>query len=78
MLRIWDTVLYEGNKVLFRFGLAFFKSCEDQLLQIHDYIYIFNFLRSMPSLMSDVPRLTQVMWSKYIGSTLFAGPFDAQ
>ncbi|XP_072014560.1 TBC1 domain family member 2B-like [Amphiura filiformis] len=64
MLRIWDTVLYEGNKVLFRFGLAFFKSCEDQLLQLKDYIEIFNFLRRMPPMMSDIHRLAQIAFNE--------------
>ncbi len=60
MVRIWDTFLYEGNKVLFRFALAFFKLCESQLLKLHDYIQIFNFLRKMPSRMKDVQRLSQI------------------
>ncbi|XP_033638800.1 TBC1 domain family member 2B-like [Asterias rubens] len=60
MVRIWDTFLYEGNKVLFRFALAFFKMSESQLLKLNDYIQIFNFLRKMPSRMKDVQRLSQI------------------
>ena len=67
MVRIWDTFLYEGNKVLFRFALAFFKMSESQLLKLHDYIQIFNFLRKMPSRMKDVQRLSQV---SHLGSWL--------
>ncbi|XP_071955359.1 TBC1 domain family member 2B-like [Antedon mediterranea] len=60
MLRVWDTFLFEGNKVLFRFGLAFFKYHEDKLLQMTGYIEIFNFLRQMPSTMKDIKSLSQI------------------
>ncbi|XP_038053263.1 TBC1 domain family member 2B-like [Patiria miniata] len=60
MVRIWDTLLYEGNKVLFRFALAFLKSCEAELLALHDYILIFNFLRKMACKMTDVHRLSEI------------------
>ncbi|XP_022094216.1 TBC1 domain family member 2B-like [Acanthaster planci] len=64
MLRIWGTLLYEGNKVLFRFALAFFKMSEAQLLVLHDYIHIFNYLRKMTSKMTDISRLTQIAFDE--------------
>ncbi|XP_033124012.1 TBC1 domain family member 2B-like isoform X2 [Anneissia japonica] len=60
MLRVWDTFLFEGNKVLFRFALAFFKYHEEKLLQMTGYIDIFNFLRQMPSTMTDIKSLSQI------------------
>ncbi|XP_078484325.1 TBC1 domain family member 2B-like [Ciona intestinalis] len=60
MLHVWDVLLYEGSKVLFRFGLAFFKSVEEEILQLNDYIAIFNFLRVMSHRMHDVRSLTQI------------------
>ena len=60
MLRIWDTFLYEGSKVLFRFAIAIFKYYEEQLLVMNNSIKIFNCLRSMCQDASDVDRLVQV------------------
>ena len=62
MLRIWDTFLSEGNKVLFRYALAAFKCFEEDLLKQNDYLKIFAFLRRMPEMLVDVQRLTQVCW----------------
>ena len=60
MLRIWDTFLYEGSKVLFRFAIAIFKYNEDDLLSIENSIGIFNRLRSMCQDATDVNRLAHV------------------
>ncbi len=60
MLRIWDTFLYEGSKVLFRFAIAIFKYNEDNLLDIENSIGIFNHLRAMCQDATDVNRLTDV------------------
>uniref|UniRef100_H2YR54 Rab-GAP TBC domain-containing protein n=1 Tax=Ciona savignyi TaxID=51511 RepID=H2YR54_CIOSA len=60
MLHVWDVLLSEGSKVLFRFGLAFFKSVEEEILQLPDYISIFNYLRVMSHRMHDVRLLTQI------------------
>ncbi len=60
MLRIWDTFLYEGSKVLFRFAIAIFKYNEDNLLDIENSIGIFNHLRAMCQDATDVNKLTHV------------------
>ncbi|XP_006821071.1 TBC1 domain family member 2B-like, partial [Saccoglossus kowalevskii] len=59
MLRVWDSFLYEGNKVLFRFALAFFKQCEEEILQLTDYLSLFKHLRHMSMKMTDVQKITQ-------------------
>jgi len=59
-LRVWDTFLFEGNKVLFRFALAVFKSSEEQLLKCQDHMSIFNFLRQMPEKVTDANTLSQI------------------
>ncbi|KAM7425929.1 TBC1 domain member 2A, partial [Porites harrisoni] len=59
-LRVWDTFLFEGNKVLFRFALAVFKSTEEELLNCKDHMGIFNFLRQMPEKITDANTLSQI------------------
>ncbi|GIY41206.1 TBC1 domain family member 2B [Caerostris darwini] len=57
-LRIWDVFLYEGSKVLFRYALAFFKSCENEILQIKDYLALNKYLRSIAEQCTDIKKLT--------------------
>lgn len=45
-LRLWDSFLYEGDKVLFRVALALLKMHEEQLLRLNNSVTINNFLRS--------------------------------
>nr|XP_053655434.1 TBC1 domain family member 2B-like isoform X1 [Cherax quadricarinatus] len=59
-LTIWDSFLYEGSKVLFRYALAIFKLCEEGVLERCDYMDIFNYLRSVPEPITDIPRLQEV------------------
>lgn len=60
MLRIWDTFLYEGSKVLFRFAIAIFKYNEEAILATENSIGIFNKLRTMCQDATNVTRLVQV------------------
>lgn len=60
MLRIWDTFLYEGSKVLFRFAIAIFKYNEEALLSKDNSIAIFNHLRTMCQEATDVNKLVEV------------------
>ncbi|XP_078382204.1 TBC1 domain family member 2B-like [Oculina patagonica] len=70
-LRVWDTFLFEGNKVLFRFALAVFKSSEEQLLKCEDHMSIFNFLRQMQEKITDANSLSQIAFQ-------FLNPFPMQ
>ncbi|XP_069758972.1 TBC1 domain family member 2B isoform X3 [Narcine bancroftii] len=45
MFRIWDSFLYEGPKVIFRYALALLKFKEDEFLKLQDYMSIFKYLR---------------------------------
>ncbi|XP_064087221.1 TBC1 domain family member 2B-like isoform X1 [Macrobrachium nipponense] len=58
-LTIWDSFLYEGSKVLFRYALAILKLCEEGVLERCDYMEIFSFLRSVPEPITDIPRLQE-------------------
>lgn len=59
-LRVWDTFLFEGNKILFRFALAVFKNSEELLLKCTDHMSAFNFLRQMPEKITDSNSLCQI------------------
>lgn len=66
MVRIWDTFLYEGSKVLFRYAVAIFLYNQEDLLAERNSIAIFNKLRSMCKEATDIKRLTEVSWHMYI------------
>ena len=60
MLRIWDTFLYEGSKVLFRFAVAIFRYNEEALMASESSIGVFNRLRTMCQDATDIDKLVQV------------------
>ncbi|KAK3855616.1 hypothetical protein Pcinc_037994 [Petrolisthes cinctipes] len=60
-LTIWDSFLYEGSKVLFRYSLAIFKVCEERILEKCDYMEIFNYLRSIPEPVTNIAQLEEVI-----------------
>ncbi|CAI8008862.1 TBC1 domain family member 2A [Geodia barretti] len=67
MIRIWDTFLYEGSKVLFRYAVAIFLYNQDKLLAEGNSIAIFNQLRSMCKEATDVRRLTEISFNEITG-----------
>ncbi|XP_013383213.1 TBC1 domain family member 2B isoform X1 [Lingula anatina] len=63
-LRIWDSFLLEGNKVLFRFCLAFLKFKEEDILKQRDMISLNNYLRTLGEKIFDVGRLSQIAFTE--------------
>ncbi|XP_071749014.1 TBC1 domain family member 2B isoform X3 [Lepeophtheirus salmonis] len=59
-LHIWDSFLFEENKVLLRYALAIFKYLEEDLLQQTDYMSIVNTLRKGVAVLVDVKKITQI------------------
>jgi len=59
-LHIWDSLLFEGSKVLFRYALAILKSLEEKLLRQNDYMSIFSTFRTEVESLSDIKKLTQI------------------
>jgi hypothetical protein len=59
-LRIWDTFLYEGSKVLFRYAIAALALCEKDILSLKDHVSIFNFMKNIGEGLTDAQRLTEV------------------
>ncbi|XP_057308620.1 TBC1 domain family member 2B-like isoform X1 [Hydractinia symbiolongicarpus] len=59
-LRVWDTFLFEGSKVLFRYALAVFKTFEDDLLKIGDPGRLFNYFRQLSKSRFNIQKIYQI------------------
>lgn len=60
MLRIWDTFLLEGPKVLFRYALAILTLFEGPLLERGDPMSIMKILKAGAKYTYDADGLTRV------------------
>ncbi|XP_053320653.1 TBC1 domain family member 2B [Spea bombifrons] len=58
--RIWDTFLYEGSKVIFRFALGLFKYKEEEILKLQDSMSIFKYLRYFSRTVLDARKLSNM------------------
>ncbi|KAK3800100.1 hypothetical protein RRG08_015066 [Elysia crispata] len=59
-LTIWDVFLYEGSKVLFRFGLAFLKHAEEDILNLPSNLAINRYMRTLGETLTDVRRIQNI------------------
>lgn len=59
-LRLWDSFLYEGDKILFRVALALLKIFESQLLKLTNSVAVNNFLRSNVNSPMDIDHFFHV------------------
>lgn len=60
LLRVWDCLLYEGSKIMFRIALSLFKIHQHAILGIADPFELATFIRHMPKRQLDVIQLTEV------------------
>ncbi|NP_001400723.1 TBC1 domain family member 2B [Rattus norvegicus] len=60
LFKIWDSFLYEGPKVIFRFALALFKYKEEEILKLQDSMSIFKYLRYFTRTILDARKLTSI------------------
>nr|XP_045016228.1 TBC1 domain family member 2B isoform X2 [Jaculus jaculus] len=60
LFKIWDSFLYEGPKVIFRFALALFKYKEEEILKLQDSMSIFKYLRSFTRTVLDGRKLISI------------------
>jgi len=67
VLRVWDVFFNEGNKILFRTGLALLKSNEKKLLECQDDNMIYALLKTVPSETYDGEELLLTAFNQ-IGS----------
>ncbi|XP_015794769.1 TBC1 domain family member 2B [Tetranychus urticae] len=63
-LRIWDVFLYEGNKVLFRFALAFLKYHSTAILSMNDSLVINQYIRLIGYRTTDVDHLCHIAFNQ--------------
>lgn len=59
-LRLWDSYLYEGDKILFRVALALLKMYESDLLKLNNSVAINNFLRRTVNAPMDVDQFFDI------------------
>ncbi|KAI5237269.1 TBC1 domain family member 2B isoform X1 [Manis pentadactyla] len=60
LFKIWDSFLYEGPKVIFRFALALFKYKEEEILKLQDSMSIFKYLRYFTRTVLDARKLISI------------------
>ncbi|XP_015275633.1 PREDICTED: TBC1 domain family member 2B [Gekko japonicus] len=60
LFKIWDSFLYEGPKVIFRFALALFKFKEEEILKLQDSTSIFKYLRYFTRTILDARKLISI------------------
>lgn len=58
--RIWDSFLYEGSKVIFRFALGLFKYKEEDILKLRDSTSIFKYMRYFSRTILDARKLSNM------------------
>ena len=61
--RIWDTFLYEGDKVVFRYALGMLKTHEAEILKITDKMKMFIYMRGMTAELWDAETLQKNAFS---------------
>ncbi|MBN3271649.1 TBD2B protein, partial [Polyodon spathula] len=60
LFKIWDSFLYEGPKIIFRFALALFKYKEEEMLKLQDSMAIFKYLRYFTHAVLDARKLMSI------------------
>ncbi|XP_065568900.1 TBC1 domain family member 2B-like [Artemia franciscana] len=59
-LRVWDSFLLEGHKVLLRYALALFKYCEEEVLKCEDAGSSLECLQRTANTVLDADQLAQI------------------
>ncbi|CEJ04426.1 hypothetical protein RMCBS344292_18388 [Rhizopus microsporus] len=69
VLRVWDCLFYDGQKVLFRVALGIFKLNENAILAVNDPLEVFQVIQNMPKRMIDCHRLIDSTYQQYAATT---------
>lgn len=62
-LRLWDSFLFEGDKILFRVALALLRMYENQILRLNNSVSINNFLRSTVNAPMDIDQFFDIAFN---------------
>ncbi|KAG1585007.1 hypothetical protein G6F48_007537 [Rhizopus delemar] len=69
VLRVWDCLFYDGQKVLFRVALGIFKLNESAILAVNDPLEVFQVIQNMPKRMIDCHQLIDSTYQQYAATT---------
>ncbi|KAL9552461.1 hypothetical protein MBANPS3_003760 [Mucor bainieri] len=69
VLRVWDCLFYDGQKVLFRVALGIFKLNENEIMAVHDPLEVFQVIQNMPKRMVDCHKLIDGTYLQYASAT---------
>jgi hypothetical protein len=67
VLRVWDSLFYEGSKTLFRISLAIFKSGEQDIKNTGEQLEIFQVVQSIPRRLIDINALMESCFKRRNG-----------
>ncbi|KAI8065074.1 rab-GTPase-TBC domain-containing protein [Thamnidium elegans] len=69
VLRVWDCLFYDGQKVLFRIALGIFKLNESEILAVNDPLEVFQVIQNMPKRMVDCHKLIDGTYLQFASTT---------
>ncbi|KZF19696.1 RabGAP/TBC [Xylona heveae TC161] len=67
VLRVWDSLFYEGSKTVFRIALAIFKVGEDDIKAVSDPMEIFQVVQTIPRRLIDASALMAACFKRRNG-----------
>ncbi|KAK4908322.1 hypothetical protein LTR28_000334, partial [Elasticomyces elasticus] len=67
VLRVWDSLFYEGSKTLFRIALAVFKLGEARIRAVGDPMEVFQVVQTMPRALLDANALMRACFRRRNG-----------
>lgn len=67
VLRVWDSLFYEGSKTLFRIALAIFKVGEPDIRAVTDHMEIFQVVQTIPRKLVDASALMETCFRRRNG-----------
>ena len=64
VVRVWDSLFYEGSKTLFRIALAVFKLGEGEIRAVGEQLEVFQVVQAIPRKMLDVNALMEACFKR--------------
>jgi hypothetical protein len=64
VVRVWDTLFYEGSKALFRVALTIFKTGEQEIKSIREQLEVFQVVQTIPKKLIDANALMEACYRR--------------